>query len=207
MSFRKAGRHVCVLAGIVSLAGAACADPATTSTRAAASDDLAAAKVEWAGDPELAKLLAQIRAATSQYHDVDVALADGYRPSRAGCESFADGAMGIHYGQPTLLGLIPGSIPTTGTDPVIDPLRPEILMYEPQADGSRRLVGIEYVVYRAAWDAVHDAPPTLLGIPFDQKFGPDAHGHADHYELHLWLWRHNPLGMFAPANPKVSCSL
>ena len=78
-------------------------------------------------------------------------------------------------------------------------------MYEPQPDGSRRFVGIEYVVYREAWDAANPQPPTLLGLPFDQKFGHDAHGHADHYELHLWLWRHNPLGMFAPWNSKVSC--
>lgn len=28
---------------------------------------------------------------------------------------------------------------------------------------------------------------------------------AEHYELHVWLWRNNPLGMFAPYNPKVSC--
>ncbi|MFL5617287.1 MAG: hypothetical protein ACJ79A_02700 [Gemmatimonadaceae bacterium] len=208
MSFEHAGQHVRVLAlaGVL-LSAAACSDSATTVTTAAPSDQPAAARVEWAGDPELAKLIAQIRAATEQYHDVDVSFAAGYRPSRAGCESSAEGAMGIHYGHPGLLGLVIGSVPTRGTDPVIDPLRPEILMYEPQADGSRRLVGIEFVVYRAAWDAVHHEPPTLLGIPFDQRFGINAHGHADHYELHLWLWRHNPLGMFAPWNPKVSCSL
>jgi hypothetical protein len=58
-----------------------------------------------------------------------------------------------------------------------------------------------------AWDAAHTQPPTLLGIPFDRRFGANAHGHADHYELHAWLWRQNPLGMFYPWNPMVSCQL
>ena len=62
------------------------------------------------------------------------------------------------------------------------------------------------VVYRGAWDAAHSSPPALMGVPFDKKFGPDAHGHADHYELHVWLYRRNPLGIFAPWNPKVRCS-
>ena len=193
------------LAALLCASAAACGDSPSSATTAVPVDR-AAAQVEWAGNPELAQLIAGIRAATAQYHDVDLAFEAGYRPSTAGCESHAEGAMGIHYGNPALLGLVRGSRPTTGTDAVIDPLRPEILMYEPQPDGTRRLVGIEYVVYRAAWDAVHDDPPTLLGLPFDEKFGSEAHGHADHYELHLWLWRHNPLGMFAPWNPKVSCA-
>lgn len=182
----------------------ACAEPGRTVSPIDELPLLYAGDVPWAANPDLGQLLAAVRAATTEFHDVDVAFAAGYRPSRAGCESSSLGAMGIHYGHPALLGLVPGPVPS-GTDNVIDPLRPEVLLYEPQADGTRRFVGIEYVVYRAAWDAVNSAPPTLLNIPFDQKFGPDAHGHADHYELHVWLWRNNPLGMFAPWNPKVSC--
>jgi hypothetical protein len=26
-----------------------------------------------------------------------------------------------------------------------------------------------------------------------------------HYDLHAWLFKDNPLGMFAPTNPDVSC--
>ena len=26
-----------------------------------------------------------------------------------------------------------------------------------------------------------------------------------HYDLHAWLFKDNPLGMFSPTNPKVSC--
>ncbi len=25
-----------------------------------------------------------------------------------------------------------------------------------------------------------------------------------HYDLHVWAWKHNPAGLFAPFNPKVS---
>ena len=183
---------------------AACAEPERVTLPLNTDASLASA-IPWAGDPALAQLLAAVRDSTVAYHDVDVAFAAGYRPSREGCESSDIGAMGIHYGHPALLGIVPGVRPTTGTNNVIDPLRPEVLLYEPQPDGRRRLVGIEYVVYRAAWDSAHDDPPTLLGVAFDKKFGPEAHGHADHYELHVWLWRHNPLGVFAPWNPKVGC--
>ena len=198
---QNAGAALVVFFG---LAGA-CAEPDQV---VAPLSDVAsrASAVPWAANPELSQLLAAVRNATDQFHDVSVAFAAGYRPSSAGCESSTDGAMGIHYGHPALLGLVPGVRPTTGTNSVIDPLRPEVLMYEPRPNGTRRLVGIEYVVYRAAWDAANPTTlPTLLGVPFDKKFGPEAHGHADHYELHVWLWRHNPLGMFAPWNPKVSC--
>ena len=198
-------RHwLVILAGFTVIA--ACTDPASPSSSMEI-EDRYASQIPWAGNTELTKALAALRDTTDVFHDITVALAAGYRPSAAGCESSSTGAMGIHYGQPTLLGLVPRSRPTTGTDAVIDPLRPEVMMYEPQADGSLRFVGVEFVVYRAAWDAIHAAPPSFAGVPFDHKFGADAHGHADHYELHVWLWRHNPLGMFAPWNPKVSCSL
>lgn len=184
----------------------ACAEPSSPAASVLV-EDRYSAQVQWAGNPALVKAIAALRDTTDAFHDLSVAIAAGYRPSVAGCESNSAGAMGIHYGNSALLGLIRGSNPTTGTDAVINPLRPEVLLYEPQTDGSRRLVGVEFVVYRAAWDAVNSQPPTFAGVPFDQKFGSDAHGHADHYELHVWLWRHNPSGMFAPWNPKVSCSI
>lgn len=184
----------------------ACGDLSSPAISTAVDDGISM-KVEWAGNPVLAKALAALRDTTDVFHDVNVARAAGYRPSSAGCESSSAGAMGIHYGNGVLLGVVPRSNPTTGTDPVINPLRPEVLLYEPQADGSLRFVGIEFVVYRAAWDAIHSEPPTFFGVPFDRRFGSEAHGHADHYELHIWLWRNNPSGMFAPWNPKVTCSL
>ena len=199
---RTIARHASIIAAL--LASAACSDPA--SPDATLVENEPAMSVQWAGNPELGKTLAAIRAATAQFHDEAVALAAGYGyPPVAFCESSSTGAMGIHHGNFALLGIVPGAVPPTGTDAEIDLLRPEVLLYEPQADGTRKLVGVEYVVYRAAWDAVNSEPPTLLGVPFDERFGSNTHGHAEHYELHVWLWRNNPLGMFAPYNPKVSC--
>ena len=50
--------------------------------------------------------------------------------------------------------------------------------------------------------------PMLLGQPFQ---GP-MEGHEPlipqmfhHYDLHAWLFKDNPLGMFSPTNPDVSC--
>ncbi len=48
----------------------------------------------------------------------------------------------------------------------------------------------------------------MLGRPFD---GP-MHGHEPlmpqglhHYDLHVWLWKENPAGLFSPTNPAVKC--
>jgi hypothetical protein len=190
---------VCIIAG--------CTDPSDPAL-SVMPENRYGAQIPWAANPELSKALAALRDTTDAYHDIDVALAAGYRPSAAGCESIATGAMGIHYGHPALLGVVRGSNPVRGTDPAIDPLRPEVLLYEPQSDGTRRLVGVEFVVYRAAWDAANPGKkPTFAGVPFNEMFGPLSHGHTDHYELHVWIWRNNPMGMFEPWNPKVSCAL
>ncbi|HSJ65877.1 MAG TPA: hypothetical protein VK922_18490 [Gemmatimonadaceae bacterium] len=154
----------------------------------------------------MSQTLAAVRAATAQFHDVSAALAAGYRPASA-CEATPAGGMGVHYVNGSLMGLIPGSFPVNGTDATIDPSAPEVLLYEPRPDGSLRLVGVEYLVFAAAWDAVHATPPELAGEPFALMSGATAHGFLPHYELHVWLWRHNPSGMFAPWNPAVTCSV
>ena len=33
----------------------------------------------------------------------------------------------------------------------------------------------------------------------------EAHGFEPHYELHIWLYRQNPAGMFMPFNARVKC--
>jgi hypothetical protein len=100
--------------------------------------------------------------------------------------------MGIHCLNPQLVG------------PVPDPMRPPILLYEP--DGGRlRLVGAEWFVPLSTGVAQR---PTLFGQPFD---GP-MEGHEPllpaalhHYDLHVWLWKANPAGLFAPTNPDLTC--
>jgi hypothetical protein len=135
--------------------------------------------------------LGQLRALLTAYEDVDAALADGFEQFGE-CMSGPQGAQGIHYTHGARID-----------DPGLDPLEPEVLMYEPRPDGSLRLIGAEYLVFQRAWhDAGTDASPALLGREFylnttllDEPF----------YALHAWVWQHNPLGMFANWNPLVSC--
>jgi hypothetical protein len=83
-------------------------------------------------------------------------------------------------------------------DSTVELLRPELVMYEPQPDGSLQLIGVDYVVPFDAWTAPE--APTLLGVPFmrNEPLGVWA--------LHIWAWRPNPSGMFAMWNPQASCA-
>jgi hypothetical protein len=83
-------------------------------------------------------------------------------------------------------------------DGVIDPEKPDGLVYEPTRNGRERLVAVEFAVPYALWSDAD--PPQFLGASFqpEDEFGVWA--------LHVWLWRHNPEGLFAESNPHVSCS-
>lgn len=132
--------------------------------------------------------LAEVRAATAKYHDVAVAEAHGYVPVSP-CEASGDGVMGIHYLNMDL-----------ASDLEVVPTQPEVLLYVPTENGLE-LAGVEYFV--AAMPG--STAPRVLGATFD---GPMA-GHnpqmPTHYDLHVWLWKHNPAGMTAQWNPALSC--
>ena len=91
------------------------------------------------------------------------------------------------------------------TDGTIDALRPEALIFEPEANGSRSLVGVEYIVFADQWDAAHHRPPMLFGQKFELNDASNPYGLPAFYSLHAWLWRANPLGTFAEYNPDVHC--
>ena len=158
--------------------------------------------------------LAQVRAATAAFHDIDGANAAGYTvwspdPFAPGatCPSNPAGNMGYHLVNVGLRGS--AANPAAG-DAVIDPLRPEMLLFERRADGEMHLVGVEYLVFKAAWEreyGVGAAPPTVLGQPLPLSSHTFVTGgpSIDHYEVHVWVWSNNPLGMFSPWNPGVRC--
>lgn len=166
--------------------------------------------------------LAEVRAATERFRDVNVALAEGYVPDPLGLcdtapmmgrpESF--GAMGIHYFRPDLLGITaPPSPRVNGDGTHTDFRKPSILIYEPQADGSLALVAVENLVFAAAWRAAgHTAPPTFHGVPYDSMVDDpstpvdEAHLFEPHFDRHVWVHRDNPRGVFAQFNPAVSCA-
>ena len=155
---------------------------ASASASSAASDGRAA-RTEGAD-------LATVRAATAKYHDVSVAEAAGYVPVGHCVSVLGAGAMGVHYLHPGL-----------ASDAEIDPLRPEVLLYIPDAQGRQRLVAVEYFV---AEDAVRERP-SVLGMPFDGPMDGHEPGMPRHYDLHLWLWAHNPAGVATAFNPALSC--
>lgn len=138
--------------------------------------------------------IAAVRAATAAFHDLTVAEAAGYGPFYVCTDHDSLGTMGQHYVKGALVG-----------DAAVDPLQPEALVYEPKQGGGYRLVGVEYVVFKDAWDAVHSGPPSLFGRNFTHIQAGNRYGLPDFYELHVWLWRPNPSGIFSDWNPKVTC--
>jgi hypothetical protein len=142
-----------------------------------------------AGDP-----LASVRQATEKYHDV-TALPIGYgRFYECTDNESLDAAMGWHYANVDKV-----------VDPAINALDPEVFVYEPRPNGSLRLVAIEYVVFQESWDALHDDPPQLFGRTFSAIPAANRYGLPAFYELHVWLWKGNPRGIFDDWNPTVSC--
>lgn len=45
----------------------------------------------------------------------------------------------------------------------------------------------------------------MFGQPFDGPMPGHEPGMPVHYDLHVWVGRANPAGVFSPWNPKVSC--
>ena len=164
--------------------------------------------------PEVNSGLAAIRRVTAGFQDLDKATAAGYtawspNPFAAGstCPSSSEGKMGYHLVNVPLRGS--AANPGAG-DATIDLLQPEMLLYEKQANGKMKLTGVEYIVFKAAWEAAQGAgapPPEILGMPLlaSSHTFPGGSGNIDHYELHVWVWSPNPLGMFYPWNPAISC--
>jgi hypothetical protein len=157
---------------------AACAD------RATAPEGQAALAGREAPAPEGARqALALLRRVTARYHDLDAAIADDFILLHP-CESRpGEGPVGIVYYNGDRL-----------MDFEVDPALPDALIYEPSDNGRPKLVGVEFAVPDLGQEA-----PRFLGVEFqrEEEFGVFA--------LHVWVWRHNPEGMFAEANPRVTC--
>jgi hypothetical protein len=191
----------------------------------ASSSALAQAAPQMAARPATASAdrdLTAVRAATQRFGDVKVALAEGYIPDPSGMCITSEiegqprqlGAMGIHYFRPDLLGITgPPNPRVNGTGTHTDFTTPAVLIYEPQEDGSLQLVAVENLIFQKAWkDAGNTAPPSFMGNEYypmvDNPLteADEAHGFEPHYELHFWLYRENPNGMFSPFNPRASCA-
>jgi len=163
---------------------------------------LAQARAEAVALSALSPELVTARAALDKYRDPVLAVHDGYfstvgcieypEGGREGTMQYAPGGMGVHFLNLQLIG------------PTMDPAKPQVLIYEP--DGNKlRLVAAEWFV---PVDASAPSRPTILG---KQLEGPMEGHHPlmpaglHHYDLHVWLWKDNPAGIFSPTNPAVKC--
>ena len=166
----------------------------------------AQAKQQGASSGGNAAAIASVRAALDKYKDPVAAIRDGYL-STVGCIDFPGGttehgekgmsmnykpgAMGVHFINMGLVG------------PKLDSTKPQVLLYEPVA-GKLVLAGAEWFMPAQ----LSKTAPTVLG---HQLMGP-MEGHAPimpaelhHWDLHVWLYKTNPNGMFEPTNPAVKC--
>lgn len=146
--------------------------------------------------PGVEPQLAEVRRATARLHDMRVAEQAGYiDPGPGHCLEVPElGGMGVHFVNPSVI--FDGG--------VLDPTRPEVLLYVPTAGGDLRLVGVEYLVPVADWGGAE--APDLFGVPFDgpmPEHEPNTTG--DHYDQHAWVWSHNPDGALATWNKEISC--
>jgi len=136
------------------------------------------------------------RAATAQFRDVEAAKDAQYGELRdaqniACIDLQGEGGMGIHYVNGGLVG-----------DDVLDPNKPEALVYEPHGK-KLELVALEYIVFAANWTKA--APPSMFARSFDYTPAPNRFGIPAFWSLHAWVFKHNPAGNVMAWNPHVSC--
>jgi hypothetical protein len=168
---------------------------------------VAQAQAKQAGAPAssatLSPELMSARDALAKYADPLVAVRDGYFSTVAcvdfphggkdGPVEYPPGAMGVHF------------LNTANIGPQLDPAKPQVLIYEPVA-GKLQLVAAEWFVPA---QIVGDKPAPVI---FGQKLVGPMDGHEPimpatlrHYDLHVWLWKDNPRGVFTSTNAAVKC--
>jgi hypothetical protein len=149
----------------------------------------------------VADTIARARSATAAFRDIKEAKAAGYglltdAKGIACIDNPGVGAMGIHYVNSSLVGNAKERA-----------AHPEALVYEPLPGGALRLVAVEYVVIQSTWQKAHpDHAPWLYGHRFELVPAGNRYGLPPFYELHAWIWKYNPLGMFNDWNPRVTCA-
>jgi hypothetical protein len=167
--------------------------------------NLAKAQAKQAGtamSPTLTPELVATRTLLEKYSDPLVAVRDGYFSTVAcidfphggqdGPVVYAPGAMGVHF------------LNTANIGPKLDPAKPQVLIYEPVA-GRLKLVAAEWFM---PTPLAGGKAPEIFG---QTLFGPmDGHEpimakEASHYDLHVWLWKTNPRGVFTSTNAAVKC--
>ncbi len=152
-------------------------------------------------DPQVAQVIAHLRARTAAWHNPDNADDAGYTvpvgctdERTEGLSAAAARGMGYH----TLnLDLLDGKAHV---------LEPEMLVYarEP-ASGDLKLAGFDYFIPAAFYPGPDSPdypgqPPILEGVGIPMNW----HGAHGGWAAHTWPWMYNPDGMFDDFNPSVA---
>ena len=158
-----------------------------------------------AGQPSAPKLtpsLVAVRVALDKYKDPILAVHDGYFSS-VGCIEYSSGmsghgsmdykpgGMGVHFLNSAYIG------------PKLDSLKPQVLIYE--------VVGDKLQLAAAEWFVPTEVSKEAPKI-FGQTLQGPMEGHEPvlpaalhHWDLHVWLWKSNPNGLFSSTNPSIKC--
>jgi len=155
----------------------------------------------------LAGQLAEAKRATARYRSLAKAKADGYIQ----VTQFIPG-LGLHMAN---LGI---------SNKVFDPAKPQVLLYQPNASGKLKLVGVAYSIahtgqsdeqpagFAGGSDVWHfhrnlcflpGGSVTITPTLADCK---SRHGYFQAktaWLLHAWIWKTNPDGVFTESNPRV----
>ena len=143
------------------------------------------------------------RTALAKYSDPFAAVKDGYFSTLAcmdfpngmtdGSVEYPPGAMGVHFLNAANIG------------PKLDPAKPQVLIYEP--------VGDKLVLAGAEWFVPVQVAGGVAPTIFGQTLAGPMDGHEPimpaslrHYDLHVWLWKDNPRGVFTSTNAALKCT-
>ncbi len=144
-------------------------------------------------------LVSVVRDATRPYLNVENAGPAGYDLASGCISGDHAGTAGVHYVNFGLVG-------AHADNHMVDPAKPEVLIYEPLPFGRMRLVAAEYFIFADDWNSTHPGVgPDVMGqnmqlIPAENRFQLPAT-----YILRVWAWKDNPNGMFSNWNPRTSC--
>lgn len=153
---------------------------------------------------DLSRDMETVRAGLSKYQDYYQSEADFYMA--IGCIFYGD--IEGHEGQ--MFGEIPGQMTMWSypnfMDDKLDPEKPEALIYEQDENG-------EYQLAAAVWmqnAGPNTQRPALFGREFEgpvkaEKATPLQQVKLVMYDLHAWLWKDNPDGVFTRTNPRLPC--
>jgi hypothetical protein len=128
---------------------------------------------------ETASELQQAKNATARYNNFENAVADGYVDINVVVPE-----MGYHY------------LKVDRLDATFEYDKPEILVYNMEENGRKKLVAVEYAVPISLSPG---APPA--GFTGNNDVWGIYQGQL--WTLHAWIWEYNPTGVFKPTNPLV----